>query len=387
MLPERLLRVTEGNGRIVPDFLGPEDEPRLRDLLELARDLAGRPKAELEARLADPSWGPPSCRCRMAIHVLERLVHSRSRSAVPPRRAREILFSAAARRLVAGRMVRPEVLAEAAGELGVSGAALEDSLFADLPGARRVDAPPEALSPRELALRTNQALVEGLLFRSSAVRLELEGNSRAVVRHVQLAGLICLVDGDAAAERARLEISGPFALFRRTTVYGRALAGLPAPLAWCRRFRLEAEVVLWRRPRTLRLATGDPFLPSAEPRRFDSALERTFARDFTRLAPDWDLIREPEPLRAGRHLFFPDFAIVHRRDPARRWLLEIVGFWTPEYLARKLERLREAKLGRFLLAIDEDRNCAEADLPPGVPVVRFRRRIDAARILQHLEGA
>lgn len=47
-------------------------------------------------------------------------------------------------------------------------------------------------------------------------------------------------------------------------------------------------------------------------------------------------IREPEPSDAGRHLFLPDFALHPRFDPGRRWFMEIVGFWTPEYLASKL---------------------------------------------------
>ena len=32
------------------------------------------------------------------------------------------------------------------------------------------------------------------------------------------------------------------------------------------------------------------------------------------------------------------FAITHRREPTRRWLLEIAGFWTPAYVTEKLER-------------------------------------------------
>lgn len=33
----------------------------------------------------------------------------------------------------------------------------------------------------------------------------------------------------------------------------------------------------------------------------------------------------------------------------------------------------------------EERNCAEADLPSGAPVVRFRRRVDAAAVLRIVE--
>jgi predicted nuclease of restriction endonuclease-like RecB superfamily len=59
---------------------------------------------------------------------------------------------------------------------------------------------------------------------------------------------------------------------------------------------------------------------------YDSRLEERFAREFRRVAPDWDLLREPEPIAAEGALIFPDFALQHRSDPSRRWLLEIVGF-------------------------------------------------------------
>ena len=68
--------------------------------------------------------------------------------------------------------------------------------------------------------------------------------------------------------------------------------------------------------------------------------------------------------------------------------IEIVGFWTPQYLASKLEKLRQTDTV-CLLCVDEDRACATADfpndLPPHLPVVRFRRRIDAAAVLREVE--
>ena len=97
------------------------------------------------------------------------------------------------------------------------------------------------------------------------------------------------------------------------------------------------------------------------------------------------MLREPEPITAGGTLIFPDFALQHRSDPGRRWLLEIVGFWTPDYVARKLALYRSARLSNLILCIDEGRNCAEADLPAGALVVRFRRRMDAAGVLRMVE--
>lgn len=132
--------------------------------------------------------------------------------------------------------------------------------------------------------------------------------------------------------RPGLEVSGPFALFRRTLLYGRALGSLLPVLAWTRRFRLEADCELRGRDVTVALASGDPIFPSEETRRFDSQVEERFSRDFGRTG--LDPVREPEPIQTGGHLVFPSFAVHPRPEPSGRWLVEIGGFWTAQHRRR-----------------------------------------------------
>jgi hypothetical protein len=149
------------------------------------------------------------------------------------------------------------------------------------------------------------------------------------------------------------------------------------------RYLVEADHA-WLR---ITLQSGDPIFFGADlPGRYDSALEERFAREFREKAPDWDLIREPEPLRAGEHLIFPDFAIFHRRDPTRRALLEIVGFWTPRYLQAKLERLRAAGAPDLILCVDDSLNCTNDAWAELRHVVRFKRRIDVREVLERIEA-
>lgn len=378
MWPDALLSYSAVGALVVPRFLGEHDHPWLRVLLEEHERFIGRPQRELDARLREPlSCESPPTKRTQAIQVLARLRRGRDRSAaVPPRRARALVFAEAART----EGPRAAVLSSVAGTLGVTADQLQDSLFADLPGERLI-APLPSLSPAELALRTNLALVQALLSRATSVRIEAEGNSRVLVRHAKWRGLICTVARRSGAGGAVLDLSGPFALFRHTRLYGRTLGELVPLLPWCRRFQLLGDCVLEGRRLALELRPGDPIFPAVEPRRYDSRLEEHFARDFRRLAPEWDVVREPEPVPVGSTLIFPDFALQHRTDAARRWLLEIVGFWTPEYVANKLALYRQARLTNLILCIDEDRNCAQGDLPPGAMVVRFRRRVDPAAVL------
>ena len=381
MLPEALLPCSFRGTLVLPNFLGAHDHPWLRALLDEHARFVGRRQRELDDRLREPlPCTSPAVKRRTAIRVLTRHCGSRRVSAVPPRRARAAVFVEAAR----SHAERAVVLARTAAVLGLAADDLAEALFADLPGERLVAAPEDPMSPGELALRTNLAIAQGLLFRSTALRIEMEGNARAVVRHAKLRGLICTVVPCDDQRGTALELSGPYALFRRTLVYGRALSEILPQLAWCDRFTLRAECALRERAMVLQLDSRDPILPGKPPRLYDSKLEERFARDFRRLAPDWDVIREPEPVRAGDALIFPDFALRHRGD-GRRWLVEIVGFWTREYVERKLARLRAADVPNLVLCVDESRNCADAAVPASSRLVRFHRWIDATAVLRLIE--
>jgi uncharacterized protein len=186
-----------------------------------------------------------------------------------------------------------------------------------------------------------------------------------------------------------IDISGPLALFHHTEVYGRALASLVPRVAWCNEFELTAECALGQGKHlsTFVLRSGDPIGAGDELSRYDSRVEERFARDFGRLAPDWDLIREPHPVDTGGSLAFPDFELIHRADPTRRWLLEIIGFWTADYLAKKLERLRASGLRHLILCIDERRQCEGEAFPEDARVIRYKSKVDPRAVLAIIGGS
>jgi hypothetical protein len=407
LLPRSLISLSTRveDGRVVPHYLTERDEPWLRALLDEHARYIGRKRSELEDRLRDPLPVPsPRAKLRAAIHVLDALGRDRTTAAVPPREARWSVFRAAS----ADGSKREVVLGGVAKSLGVTPEELEASLFADLRGERRVAELPANLSPWALALETNRAMVCSLLKRASHVRIAAWGSTRALVRHARLMGLICVPSATkdavilthphstnakssarAAAEGIVLDISGPFALFRHTEVYGRALASLVPRAAWCNRFEITAACALGRGSAcsTFIVRSGDPIGPGRELARYDSRLEERFAKDFGRAAPQWDVIREPQPVVTDGTLIFPDFELAHRHDPERRWLLEIVGFWTREYLLEKLRRLRAARLERLILCIDEKRACRDEDLPVDARIIRYRNRIDPRAVLAIVDPA
>jgi len=374
LLPESAIPFRIVGGRVLPAFLDARDVPWLRVLVEEIDRFCGRPVRELQERLRQPlPCATPPFKLRAAIALALRLWKSELCAKVPPERARETLFCAAAARTDGNRSATFEAASQA---LGLLPADIEGSLFADLPGERRVAAPASIPSPNDLALRTNQLVLRSLLFHARRVRIKAEGATRPLVRQAKLRGLLCSVTDDTPPI---LDVSGPFTVFRHTLLYGRALGELVQFLPHCAHFKLRAECVLRDQEAVLDVQTGDPVFPSEEPKIYDSNLEERFARDLKRAAPDWDLVREPEPVPAGRTLIFPDFLLRHRLCPQRRFFVEILGFWSTDYLARKLALLREAGLGNLILCVDEARG--DGLLPRDARIVRFRRRIDPRLVL------
>lgn len=118
---------------------------------------------------------------------------------------------------------------------------------------------------------------------------------------------------------------------------------------------------------------------------FDSGVEQLFAEAFMALESSqavdgWVLEREPEPLLVEQGVFIPDFALT--RDEQRIYM-EILGFWTPSYRERKLQKLQQLR-GRadLLLAIPEDARVAFQAVLADFPAVFYKDQLSASDVLQ-----
>ncbi len=137
-------------------------------------------------------------------------------------------------------------------------------------------------------------------------------------------------------------------------------------------------------------------LPTPTSSVFDSGIEQFFAEAFTSLqnshaVEGWQLIREPEPLLLERSIFIPDFALT--RDEQRIYV-EILGFWTPSYRERKIQKLQQLQhRDDIVLAIPSEAREAFAarpgestGLPPQFPIVWYDDQLSATELLHLLRG-
>lgn len=286
---------------------------------------------------------------------------------LPPVRVREKLFAHGpvftAPQLF-HQQARSEIVQGVADELGISPEQLEAALFADRPAAYLLtDAGPE-WTPDGLLARYNLELARGVLYWASHVRIEVHSGYKNLWKYLKLFKLMFWIE--SRQDGYVIDLDGPISPFvSATTRYGRQFAAFLPALLLCERWRMIAAVhppqigttVTYRLDHTSSLKTH--FKQSGE---FDSRLEADFAREFEQKfgskRGQWLLTREDEVLPLGDTVMIPDFALTHKRS-GQRILVELVGFWHPEYLRRKVEKVRAANCAHLLLLVYEGLKIAE----------------------------
>jgi len=226
---------------------------------------------------------------------------------------------------------------------------LQRGLYDDRPGARRLHRIPDG-DGRALLARYNLELARGVLRDATRVVLHTRGGWRDVFRAVKAAGL--MHELVRVGKRYDLILTGPAAAYLvRPARYGVRFARVLPVLARTPAWRVDAELIRDGRACTFKLrgrarATAGVAPVGREPKRerFDSAWERQFVRDFRASswakAVGWELTRERTPLSSGGAVFLPDFTLRHR--DGREAAVELVGFWTAEYLTSKVAKVRAA---------------------------------------------
>ena len=139
----------------------------------------------------------------------------------------------------------------------------------------------------------------------------------------------------------------------------------------------------WKTQAVLELSERSRYTSSLPPpEEFDSTVEEGLAAKFGETRDGWRLERESEVLVDGQTVFVPDF--VFRHEDGTAVLFEIVGFWTPEYLAKKRETLRRFRDHDILLAVPE--RSLRKGAEPGAGVVVYKTAIKIEPVLTALEA-
>ncbi|WP_396612563.1 DUF790 family protein [Haloferax sp. S1W] len=372
MLTKDLLRVSRAGGGYHPQFATRGDRPLAAKALGVFQRHVGERRADLdEALSALESEADDFKLARGFASLLERDAVFETQAPLPPVRARRAAFEAA---MEVGGVTSPDeraaALDSAAETLGTTPEAVDSSLVADREVEQVLSDFDPRWTPDELLAQYNLSLAQTALFDATEVRVR-SSDPKALVSAVKRLKLMYEIE-QTDAGRA-VVVTGPDALFQRTRRYGTAFARLLRTVATAGDWRLTATIDDRGREREMALTSDDVAVPGVEPMAepgFDSDVEADFAARFRGLDFDWKLVREPEPLQTGTSVMIPDFAFDYA--PASgglsgsasgradfRVFFEIMGFWTPEYVEKKLGQLADVEDVELVVAVDESLGVGE----------------------------
>lgn len=388
MLPTELLKFRVKAGVVTPQRLKPTPGN-----LQLAETLIRTFEANLGKRRADLDEELKTLEAGKAdFKVMRGLAHLLTNGSstfetggdAPPQAVREKVF-ALAQSHPPSRARRELILEQAAAALSVdrklSAADVAAALYADLPDQQTLVAfdPPD---PQALIQRYDLAQAQGMLYRAYSVIVTARPNEPArykqLLRYTRFFGLMLTVEGDPTFGFT-LTLDGPTSLFSSTTRYGLAMSKFLPALLHVTRWDLSATL----KPRRdlawvdkgdeewqFGLTSEDGYVSHyPPPQEHDSALESGFSERFSKLETAWQLQREVDLVPVPGGVILPDFRLAH--EDGRSVLVEIVGYWRPEYLKKKFDLLRKSGRRDVIVCVSERLNLERA----GVDVADFDERL------------
>ncbi|MGH9963449.1 MAG: DUF790 family protein [Nitrososphaeraceae archaeon] len=365
---------------------------------------------------------------------------------------RRLLWEESARRGFAlSDSLRDEILCNVASKMNISSTSIMQSLWSDLDENTVLELF-SPLSSEELLAWYNLSLLQTLLFTCTRLEFSVRGgaNWKNTLRNVKRLGLMYNLreqtnTNDSADARnvhggksreyllhadvknngghdseLVCSIDGPVSLFKLTDRYGTSIAKLVPFIISSSWWYISASIIrktmAGKKIYEFRISSSDLQQNIlSEPLRndkknnnssinidsinnningrstsayFDSSIEEKFAVKFEHLANRWKIKREPDPLIVGKGVaFIPDFLF---EKYGRKVYLEIVGFWTKEYLEKKFQKVSEILLNSkvdLFVAVDEELSCSKPFNPSiyGISknrVIFFRKSLVPVKKLQ-----
>jgi predicted nuclease of restriction endonuclease-like RecB superfamily len=405
MLPIELLRVRISSklNQIRPVFYDSQEKNQLLLVVKLVKmfeqmDTEGVSKAkldenilEIEAKYTDYKLVRGIC------HLLEQrcvyalpgrtFPHGGNNNAMNAINLRRKIFEESSRNgYPATEDERKQILQKFATESNLTTDELEIAMWADLDKNKYLKNF-ESLSPLQLISWYNISILQSLLLNCIKLEFSVYGGFswKKILRKIKQLGLMYflfhennlesesnkqtrnqeMVFNSKKDKRVICTVEGPLSIVRLTDKYGTAMAKLIPLIIFTDIWSIDAIILrksisgvrktyrfqISNKDKDLPLFDASKVQPQSESNmnsgsiyknaidNFDSIVEKKFMDKFLKFSIGWNLIREPDPLiLSNGKAFIPDFVF---EKYGIKVYLEIVGFWTSEYLKRKLEKIKD----------------------------------------------
>ena len=404
MLPSDLLISRYQGNQLVPSHIGltPDNLAIAEELIDCFERFKGKTRGELQTQLKEFEGDRTDYRLKRGLaHLLHQAFSTFDTvSPLEPIALREVVFEVSSQSCPSPKQTT-KTFEKVAIQLSetldkdISSEDVQKGLYADRKD-NQILTEFEPPTPEALIHRYNLSQVQGLFYRASQVVIQAyrndPGEYKLLFRYIKLFRLMAYIEGEADLGFT-LTLDGPTSLFQASTRYGLDLAKLIPALLNVTKWSLKADLNIKDQfSKELKAMTyelsSDCNLVShyKKGKPFDSMIEESFYESWQKAKTDWILEREVDLIPIPGSVMIPDFRLVHPNGNVL--LLEIIGYWRPEYLKKKFAQLRKANRSDILLAVSSRLNLEKAGVKEQdiqAPIIWFKQKLSAKQVLNYME--
>jgi uncharacterized protein len=349
--------------KIHPRLIKTDDAGYLRDavtLIEIFEEFQNKTRGELEKELEEyVGTGTDYRILRGFIKLLTDRCEFETSAPADPVEIRQKIFLRARKfqPVLPASEQRNEILETIAEEFQTDAETLLSSIYADLSFQQKLVSFDE-IEPQELLERYNLAQAQALLYKCLEMKIRVAPSStenyRAIFGWIKHFGLIHSIQGNAV-NGYEITLTGAASLFHRSQKYGIQMAVFLPALLLCENWRMRAEIAQKEGGNVFyELTSEQKELKSSyldEPEYKNADIEK-LKTDWEKANLDWQLRENREVIDLGKTAFIPDFALISPDN--EKVYLDVLGFWTPKSLKKRLEEYHAANFRKFIFAAGQD---------------------------------
>ncbi len=355
MLTKDLLEVEKNKPNIKPYY---RDIDKYRELAEKVLNIyrVGKKRKEIEDKVSDLETHDNFKFVRGLSKLLDDKCVFEQKSPIQPWKLREKAFE---KGFVTTEKERNNIIKKLSKEFHILPEEVEKNLWSDREEEQvLVDVP--KIDSETLLREYNLSLTQTLLFDATDLEFNVSDNYQEIFGLIKYLGLMYNVDEDLS-----INVTGPASLFKKTRKYGTTMAKLVPSIIkaddWSISAQIETKVNKEKRIYKFEVDSKSKnlFPNKTVVELFDSEVEREFAARIKSLMEEWNISREPTILRSGEYVMIPDFSFKRNKN---EFYIEIIGFWTPGYIEKKLEKIKKLESDKpIILLVNKELNCTKND--------------------------
>lgn len=386
MLPLELLSIVHRGNYIWPKYskLDEADVFIAKTIIQTYENSIGLKRKEIKEKIIDLEnlYGNYKL-VRGLATLVERECLFKSSFSIDPKVIRHALFEKASKLgYPTNQEERSKIIEIVAKEFKLKPEDIEQLIYADLKSEDSLISV-KKINPIDILKEYNLSLTQTLLFHATEMNFSVSGNWQRIFRAIKYYGLMYSFRGSGW-----FKIDGPASIFKLTRRYGMAMAKILPEILLGKPWQIESNILYRDRIFNFKINSKRYgwLFPSFELKEsYDSTVEEEFAAEFKALNTPWIIKREVEPICVGNYIMIPDFSF-HFSN--KKVIMEIVGFWTKEYLMKKLEKLKNIK-EPMIVAVNEALACDKVEKLSSslnIHLIYYKDKIPLREVLSFLQS-